>query len=177
MQACVFWKNYYLSNWSSTGIPLYPASNDTHSDCFQFNTGRNITIKNNFFGGRRDMTGYNATPYGYNSGEDAHNSCIMIQQEAGTAVNQLVRNVMVDGNWFSGGAATLNIYYKNSNTGSDWTFKNNKIALRGSTQYAGSGYGIYLKSEMTPVLSNNVTWDPLTGSINGTGTATPVFTY
>jgi len=101
----------------------------------------------------------------------------MIQQEAGTAVNQLVRNVMVDGNWFSGGAATLNIYYKNSNTGYDWTFKNNKIALRGSTQYAGSGYGIYLKSEMTPVLSNNVTWDPLTGSINGTGTATPVFTY
>ncbi len=177
VQGCVFWKNYYLSNWTSTGVGFAPSSDDTHSDSFQFNTGRNITIKHNFFGGRRDMTGYDALPNGYNSGTDAHNSCIMIQQEAGTAVNQLVRNVMIDGNWFSGGAATINIYYKNSNTGSDWTFKNNKIAQRGSTQYAGSGYVIYLKTPMTPVLSNNVSWDPLAGSINGTGTAAPVFTY
>lgn len=171
-------KAYYLKPWdSTTGIPLYPASHDTHSDGIQFNTHRNVTVRYNMIGGIYDGTGYAATP-AYNSGDDCKNSCFEIAQEGGTLVTQEVKNLLIENNWLMGGAASFNLFYKNGNNGSTWTIRNNKIARRGSTQEAGNGYYIYVSSQIAAAaaITGNVIWDSA-GSINGTSTPATIFSY
>ena len=172
VQACWIHKNFYLKPWTGPGSP---ASQDTHSDAFQFNTGKNITIEYNLLGGQFDPVGYNASP-AYNSGDDCHNSGIMIQQEVSLANSNLVSNVLIQNNWLAGGAATVNANLKNGNTGADWVCQNNKIARRGTTEWAGPGYSIYRNGGLAMSFTGNVIWD-WNGAIDGTGVPAPIVNY
>jgi len=164
--------NFYLNGWTGPGSP---SDAQTHSDCFQFNTGGNITIRYNMLGGRVDTVGYLATP-GYNSGDDAHNSGIMIQQEVDTSAINHVGPVYIGYNWLGGGASTFNVFLKNSNTGSDWQIEYNKVMLRGTSAPGGSGYEIYSSIGIAVPYLGNVQWDPA-GSISGTGVAAGIVTH
>lgn len=186
MQGCWIHANYYKNGWydqlapfngTEPADPGVPTSRDSHSDVFQFNTGHNITLRYNLLGGTRDMANYLLTPpNGFNGGQDAHNSAIMIQQESDTSDSARVGNVLIEYNWLGGGAATINENYKLGNAGSDWTFQYNKLMLRGASAPGGSGYSIYKHGSCTSIYTGNVNWDPA-GSINGTGTAAPVALY
>jgi hypothetical protein len=143
----------------------------------QFNTHRNVNILYNMIGGVYDATGYAANP-AYNSGDDCHNSPLQIAQEGGTGVTQEVKNIRVEGNWLMAGAATVNLFYKNGNNGSTWSFINNKLARRGTGLPAGNGYYFYVSSQVAAAafFQSNVIWDT-TSSINGTSTPAPIFSY
>lgn len=131
---------YYQNNWYG------PSDGRTHSDAFQFNTGKNITIRNSMLGGERDMVGYRLWPGGYNSGDDAANALLMIKQELNSSSAAKIENVLIENNWFQGAAAGVNHYYSASrpNTFASLTFRNNKFfpRLDGWGQ-AAIGPGVY----------------------------------
>lgn len=170
----------YFKPWPA-GVPLAPASNDTHSDAAQGNTHANVLFEYSMLGGVRDLVGYNSTP-AYNSGDDFNNSAIIVAQETSSAANVAVYNWKADHCWLMGAKATVNFALKNSNTGSTWDLTFNKIARRGSTQPAGVGFYIYVANGMTcpflaPGANTNTIWDPFTGSIDGTGVLAPIDRY
>lgn len=186
-------RNFYVKPWTvpvGYGFPGeggpgpgVPASNDTHSDADQFNTGGNVEISFSNLGGRLDTVGYLAAN-AYNSGDDCHNSAVIIQQEVDASTINHVGNVRIHDNWMSGGAATINANLKNGNTLSDCSFLRNKIARRGTGTWGGAGYYIYRNGGLAASLfgsgaDQNVIWDPdtTTGSINGTGIAVPIVNY
>lgn len=185
IEASQIHKNYYKNGWfdqyapwnGTVAGPGVPASRDTHSDAFQWNVGRNVTIRYSMLGGVSNAAAYAlAPPNAYNAGDDSHNSALIIQQEAGTTDYMLVQNVLVEYNWLMAGAATLNMNYKNSNLGADWIFRFNKFAIRGTTAQAGAGYQIYKHGSLQSQLTGNVQWDPA-GSINGNGVAASIVNY
>lgn len=110
MQQCFLHKALYGNN-------LYPPNDgQPHCDGFQTNYGKNITLRGNVIGGARDKTGYLIWPGGYNSGDDFWNTAIILKQEAapdrGTAGTAeeigAIENVLIEGNWLTGGNATVN---------------------------------------------------------------------
>lgn len=174
LRGCWVHANFYLNAWTGPGSP---ASQDTHSDAFQWNTGSNFDLQYNYFGGHQDPAGYALNPGGYNSGDDCHNSANIIQQEQDSTATAHVGNVVCSNNWMAAGAATINANYKNGNLGADWKFENNKMARRGTGQFAGAGYYIYRHGSLQTQFNNNTIWDPLTGSMDGTGVAVPIVNY
>jgi hypothetical protein len=170
-------KAAYFNPWPTPPGPLHaPASNDTHSDAVQFNTAANEEIGWSMIGGIYDGVGYAARP-AYNSGDDCHNSGFMLTQEGSTAANVAVTNIWIHDNWVSGGAASFNIFYKLGNTGSTWRVTDNKIARKGTGQPGGPGYYIYVSNAIQATITGNVIWDPITGSIDGTGVPAPIVRY
>lgn len=170
----------YFHPWPA-GVPLAPASDDTHSDAAQGNTHANVLFEWSMLGGIRDLVGYNSTP-AYNSGDDFNNSAIIVAQESSNSANVAVYNWKADHCWLMGAKATVNFALKNGNTGSTWDLTFCKIARRGVSEPAGNGFYIYVANGMTcpflaPGANTNVIWDPLTGSIDGTGVPAPIVRY
>lgn len=152
-----------------------PSDGQTHNDPFQFNTGKNIRLIGNLFGGPRDMVGYRTWPGGWNSGDDFWNAGIMIKQEvSSTAPQSTIENVEIRGNFFWGGTASIN---HASSTGDPQTFASmvvadNYIVERGSdwgrnkktdasgavienTANGGPGYEILKHNNVAATYSNN----------------------
>lgn len=130
VESCLFHHANYVNAVDA------PDDGQSHNDAFQFNTGKNIIIRGNKFGGMRDMTGYRTWPGGYNSGDDFWNACLMIKQEVNSdpSYSGYIENVMIESNFLSGGTASIN---HASSTGSlqTWattTVRNNRIYARGS---------------------------------------------
>ncbi|MEO8702163.1 MAG: discoidin domain-containing protein [Kofleriaceae bacterium] len=148
---------------SSGTARYYPYStgtiNYTHVDGIQFHRGKNYTIVGNTIGGKRVVGAHNATPSqktAINSGDDNYNAAFMIKQEVdGTAANKL-ENILIDRNWLSGGAATINITWGNGNHFESVTVSNNKFPR---STWGDQYYVLRMRDDAgTPVgnFSNNV---------------------
>ncbi|MEO7736059.1 MAG: discoidin domain-containing protein, partial [Kofleriaceae bacterium] len=109
----------------STGTAHY-----THVDGIQFHRGRNYTFVGNLIGGTRVPGAHNATPsekLSINTGDDMYNAALMIKQEVDATAANKIENVLIDRNWFQGGAATINITWGNNNHFETVTLSNNRF--------------------------------------------------
>jgi F5/8 type C domain len=120
---------------SSGTAKYYPYStgtvNYTHVDGIQFHRGKNYTVVGNRIGGKRVVGEHNVTPSQktqINSGDDMYNAALMIKQEVDDTVANKIENVLIDRNWFEGGAATINLAYARNNRFDTLTLSNNKFA-------------------------------------------------
>lgn len=113
MEGCWVHKNVYYwgEDWTAT-------TDGSHSDSFQTNTGSNLTLRGNMFGGVRDMTGYNTfqgygsgTPSSYNSGDDAWNAGLMLKQEVDNGDLRRIENVLIEKNFYQSGEFCINHAY------------------------------------------------------------------
>lgn len=140
LEASWIHKMYYKNNWFG------PSDGRTHSDAFQFNTGKNITIRHNMIGGERDSSGYMLWPGGYNAGDDAANAAFMIKQELNATAEAKIENVLIEHNWIRGGAAGINHFFMSSrpNDFSTMKIKDNIFFQRGPLENsAATGPGTY----------------------------------
>jgi hypothetical protein len=150
IELCWIHKGDYANN-------VYPPSDgQPHSDPIQWNTGRNYTVRGNYIGGQRDMTGFwtwptgGAAPYvgeGYNAGDDFF-AALMLRQEVDNSDTNRLENILIEKNWFEGGAYGINHYYDPTrpNTFSTTTVQDNRFIPRpvGSNwnrTYYGTGFG------------------------------------
>jgi hypothetical protein len=133
----------YWTTWTDATPEPKPShkDNQTHNDGIQFHRGRHHVIRGNFIGGVRGTVA--------GAGDDYTNACLMISQGVdGTAANRL-DDVLIEKNWFQGGAASINLYKSNDNDLSGVTIRNNRF-LRGPGYYILKGAGV------NAPLSNNV---------------------
>ncbi|MGV9001438.1 MAG: hypothetical protein ACOH18_00560 [Candidatus Saccharimonadaceae bacterium] len=126
-------------------MPTLPEG--THSDCFQTSVGKHLTLNGCYLGGFRDPVGYGtyydgvpASPdssIGYNSGDDAWNSCMMIEQEVDTQEKNILDYVEVKNCFFEGGTYSINHHYVSSrpNLMSNSSFHNNYFVRRSNDKY------------------------------------------
>jgi len=137
----------------------------THSDVIQFNIGRNITIRGNRLGGFSDAYGYNQTT-GYNSGDDARNSTIMLKQEVSSLPIDKLQHIIIEKNLFEGGIYCINHAAANSNSFETTQIKNNWFIQRSPANY------VICPKAWLDCYSNNkiVTWNVEGVSLNITST-------
>lgn len=126
MQQCWLHKGFYANDVRSI------TDGQNHSDGFQFNFGRNVTIRGNTIGGQRSSTGYLTWPGGFNAGDDFAYSCIMMTQESPPSSDSILTNILIEKNWLSGGTATINMPIERGNDASGTTIQYNRFARRGS---------------------------------------------
>lgn len=174
---------FYANNIEAIPGKWDPQSgNNTHTDAFQVNTGRNCEIKYSYLGGTRlhssQLVDVPYLPGGF-TGDDYDNAAIMWQQERndyGDAGNVAYMNF--HDNWFGGGIATVQAVVKNSNTLSNNCFvTNNKVLIRqaGWGQGNSAGYWFAQSTSGTGVVySGNVQWDGTVANLNGNGVAVPI---
>jgi hypothetical protein len=109
----------------------------THSDCIQFHTGRNITIRGNRIGGVYDPFGYSQDS-SYNSGDDIYNAGIMLQQEVSSEKNDRLENILIEKNIFEGGRSggyNINHSAKYATNFTTTLIRDNWFILRSPTHY------------------------------------------
>ena len=111
--------------------------NQTHNDGVQFHRGKNLVLRGNFIGGDRA------------AGDDYRNAGVMISQAVNADPANRLDDVLIEKNWFQGGAATINMAYSNGNDLRTVTIRDNRF-LR------GPGYYILKNGAIQPSLSNNV---------------------
>ncbi len=181
MDRCWVHKCTYVNGppYSDTG----QSGGSPHCDAFQFNTGSHIYIRGCMLGGVRDTSGYQVWPGGYNAGEDWSNSAIMLQQEADNTAANWIDDVLIEKNFLAGGVAVVNVNYKNTNTLSGVTIRDNRLFRRksgdgvymsdGTLTSSNSGYGLYLATGSSPS-SLACTWE--NNTIFETGATLP-FAY
>lgn len=127
----------YYVEWIK-GTAGWPTQSDarSHGDAIQFHRGKNIVIRGCNLGGTRKPGPYHQSPYttvdaamvAYkDSGTDYENSCIMLKQESSTDILDKIENVLIELNWFSGGASCFNLSYDRNNTMSSVTIQNNRF--------------------------------------------------
>lgn len=159
------------------------SGNNTHSDAFQFNTGRNVEIRYSLLGGARaDFSERVSVPYlpGGSTGDDYANSAIMWQQENNAyGAAGLVDNVDLHDNWMAGAVGTLQIVTKNGNTlpGATNKVRNNRFLRRElgwGTSANSPGYAIVKSSDTGVAFSGNVLWDGTDANRAGTGDVCPM---
>lgn len=156
IEACWIHKMYYQNAWTGG-----PSDQQTHSDAFQFNRGKNITIRHSILGGLRRQIGYDTWPGGYNAGDDAWSECFMIKQEAGYTTYDQIRNVMIFHNWIRGGAYGVNMVYvaARPNLFQDMSFIDNIMGGRGTRvdgTFAPEFYSLNKSNQSTPIESGNI---------------------
>jgi F5/8 type C domain len=131
------WMNEWPESQASpsSGTPkYYPYSSGTlhytHVDGIQFHRGKNYTVVGNRIGGKRVIGSHNVTPSEktqINSGDDMYNAALMIKQEVDDTAANKIENVLIDRNWFEGGASTINLSYARSNRFDTLTLSNNRF--------------------------------------------------
>lgn len=126
LQQCWVHAGYYENNV----VP--PKDGQPHADGFQTNFGRNLTIRGNYIGGQRDMTGYLTWPGGYNAGDDFFGAGIMLQQEVSNDDGWKIENVLIEDNWIAGGNHGINHSYRSSlpNDFATTVIRRNKFTTR-----------------------------------------------
>lgn len=172
-------QNWIHRGWYAKGGVGTSADGQTHTDVIQIyftDVGAPANeIRGNMLGGARNSDGYTGVAPGGNLGEDCANSALMGQLEIlGRAVD-----MVVDDNWIAGGAASINLNYKNGNDLSGLAVTNNRflrwtpsgIPVRNDP---GVAY-IYTKTTLHPTLTGNVLWD-WDGPITGSGEPVPITT-
>lgn len=149
-----------------------------HSDVFQIQTGKNITVRYNMLGGARDMAGYRTWPNGYNSGDDGWNAAFQIAQAVSTDPAAQIENVLIEGNWIAGGTSGINHGYQavRPNAFASTIIRNNRFFTRGTgwgtsangpgTYDSGNGYYIIRSASLASTYSGNV--------IHETGNPVPI---
>ena len=152
----------------TNGPSVTQSGRRTHSDVFQIQSGKNITIRGNMLGGARDMTGYRTWPDGYNSGDDAFNAALQVAQGVDASDDALVENVIFDRNWVAGGTSGVNHSYSSArpNTFATMSVTNNRFFTRGtgwgtaaneSGGYdSGNGFYITRSASLAAEYSGNV---------------------
>lgn len=174
IECCRIWNGYYFAWWNAAtnsvrtatftdadGISHpapFPAqsSGDTHSDGIQIQQYGGWTIRGCYFGGNRiGTTRANldptipadcATMKQLNSGREFVTSCVMIS--SASPVNKV--SALIENNWFDGGAARINVAWKEYDDLSGVTIRNNRF-MRSSY-----GYYIYKHVNNASVFTNNV---------------------
>lgn len=106
----------------------------THSDVIQFHIGRNISIRGNRLGGIYDPYGYSQYP-GYNSGDDAKNSVIMLKQEVSSDAIYKLQNIIIEKNIFEGGFFSINHAAARNNSFETTQIKDNWFILKNPADY------------------------------------------
>ncbi|MCL2037647.1 hypothetical protein FWG95_01425 [Candidatus Saccharibacteria bacterium] len=183
------WKNFGAVNIvrPSGSVWTIPSGNYIHSDGFQVNIGNTLEIAYNLFGGQRNSWAQRQNmPYvpggpDASSGDDAYNSCFMIQQEGNAyGADGDVHSLYIHDNWMGGGSGSVQLVDKNSNNLSGLTFTNNKILTR-QTGWGDAvnspGYYIVKSSTLAATITGNVTWDGTNAGLAGTGIAAPIQNY
>jgi len=162
----------FRNNWFG------PSDGRSHSDAIQFNRAKNVVIRGNIIGGERDMVGYRTWPGGYNSGDDAWNSGIMLKQESDNSDFYRIEFVLIEKNWIYGGTAGINFPYNptHPNLFASTVIRDNVFGLRGTgwrgsatgagTYDTGNGWYIIRSSNLAATITGNI--------IEGTGSAVPI---
>jgi hypothetical protein len=185
-------ENYYANQLQATQYytvqaPDNPADTRggaTHSDIFQFNTGKNVEIRHSLLGGRYLITGlgtqYDPGPLGMLT-PGGQGSVVLAQQEQDNRYPvdvKLVDGIYIHDNWLMGADATVNVFYKTHNNPANTLpapgvvpgrignrIVNNRVATR--TGGNASGLQVWKSSQMQTDLSGNVAWDWTTGEYTG----------
>lgn len=133
----------YWTSWTAATPEPKPSHADmqTHSDAVQFHRGRRYVLRGNLFGGDRGA--------GRGTGDDYNNACLMIAQGVDASAANRLEDVVVEKNFFQGGAASINLALSNGNDLRGVTIRDNRF-LRGPGFYILRGAGT------APVLANNV---------------------
>jgi hypothetical protein len=153
----------YYAEWvkGSAGWPSSPSDARVHGDGFQLQLGKNLTYRFNNIGGVRHPGPYHPSPYttvdasmvAYkDGGDDYENACFMIKQERSDTAADKLENILIEGNWLAGGAASINLSYDRNNPLATLTIINNKFTR--STW--GSHLYIIKDTAITATLSGNV---------------------
>ena len=129
--------NGYYTSWP-IGTPGAPQSDGhVHSDAIQLQRGGNYTIRGNLLGGDPG------------AGDAYNNAGMMIAQAVSANAVDHLGTVLIEKNWLQGGAAVINLAYKNGNDLHEITIRNNRF-LR------SKGYYIYKNPEIKTAISGNV---------------------
>lgn len=108
----------------------YAGSYYTHVDGIQFHRGKNYVIRGNMIGGVRVPGNHHMSPSekdAINSGDDLFNAALMVKQEVDTQPINKIENVLIEKNWFAGGASTLNVTYGRDNLFETVVIQDNKF--------------------------------------------------
>lgn len=143
---------YYRNGWTDPGSP---PSQDTHSDLFQFNRGKNIEVRFSVLGGYRNQAAYDiAPPGGYNGGDDSFGAAFMCKQEAGYTTYDQIHNVEIHHNWIYGCEYGFNMVYvaARPNLWADCSIHDNIF----STTYPPQFFMISKSNQLTPIVFGNV---------------------
>ncbi|TAH32290.1 hypothetical protein EYC59_06050 [Candidatus Saccharibacteria bacterium] len=174
IECCRIWNGYYFAWWNASTNSVrtatftdadgdvhpvpFPAqsSGDTHSDGMQIQQYGNWTLRGCYVGGNRGATARAhldptvaadcATMKQLDSGREFVNACLLIS--SATAANPV--SALVEKNWFEGGAARVNITWKNYDDLSGVTIQDNRFIR------SNYGYYIYKHVNNASVFSNNV---------------------
>lgn len=101
----------------------------THNDCIQFHRTKNVNIIGNSFICAEPAKMVDSW-YPLN--------CMLIKQEVSSDPLDMIENVLVDKNWFTGGQVGINLALAFSNTLGTVTISNNKFTRGGQRLYIAS---------------------------------------
>lgn len=174
IECCRIWNGYYFAWWNAStdsvrtatftdadGV-VHPApfpaqsSGDTHSDGMQIQQYAGWTLRGCYVGGNRvgvsrihldpTIAADCATMKQLDSGREFVNACLLIS--SANATNSV--SALIENNWFEGGAARVNVTWKDYDDLSGVTIRNNR--------FIRSNYGYYIFKHVNnaSLFSNNV---------------------
>lgn len=152
--------NGHYDEWDVGAVnrPTSPSDRRLHNDCIQFHAGKNIRIVGNYLGGFRTQgdigTHDPAVIAEKDAGDDYENSGVMLKQEIDSTLANKIENVLIDRNWFEGGACSLNLTVGNGNDFASAVVTNNRF-LRAQPGVHG-GYYILRPDTWAGTLTGNV---------------------
>lgn len=142
INGCVVRKSMQFS-WVPPDTGDGQSDNITHNDGIQFHRLKNVNVIGNSF-------------IGVEPGHDidydywAPSNCILLKQEVSADPADMIENVLIDKNWFTGGQVGINIAYAFSNPLLSATISNNKFTRGGHRYY------IIRAPEITSTITGNV---------------------
>jgi len=176
LEDCWIHQMMYLRDVSL--MPTLPEG--IHSDGYQTSTGKHFTLNGCFIGGFRDPVGYGSyydgipspqdSTFGYNSGDDAWNSCMMIKQEVDIQEKNLLDYLEVKNCFFQGGTYSINHAYGSTrpNPMSNSSFHDNYFVRRDNGKY------VIRNDIFAPLWSNNYVVDLTPGVGSGFTVGEPI---
>ena len=122
--------NGMYKEWTATTLNM-PRSGGyySHTDGVQFHRGRNYVLRGNMIGGVRVPAKHHTAGslMAINSADDMYNACLMIKQEVDASAANRIENVLIEKNWFMGGAASINMTAGRGNTFTSTIIRNNRF--------------------------------------------------
>jgi hypothetical protein len=122
--------NGMYKEWTASTLNM-PRSNGyySHTDGVQFHRGKNYVLRGNMIGGVRAPAKHHTlgSSVAINSADDMYNACLMIKQEVDASAANKIENVLIENNWFMGGAASINLTAGRGNTFSSTIVRNNRF--------------------------------------------------
>lgn len=142
IRGCVI-RNPAQFTWTPPDTGDGQSDNVTHNDGVQFHRCKNVNIIGNSFMGVEPGHNVDSTYW-------SPSNCILLKQEVSDLPADMIENVLIDKNWFTGGQVGVNIAYAFSNPLVSATISNNKFTRGGHRYY------IIRTPEITSTITGNV---------------------